>query len=82
MDAFSVVPTPAEIAPGNESTVFFPASAYWQQATMTCTLDPSIGQDVVSWTEILRIGKPVVALVLGWGIGVASGVLGLVWFLR
>lgn len=82
MGFFSVVSAPAETGSSTKSSAFFPAPVRWQPATMTCTLDPSIGQEEVSWSEILRVSKPVVALVLVWGVGVASGALGLVWFLR
>lgn len=81
MDAFSIVSVPVEVASEGES-VFYPAPANWQQATMTCTLDPALGQEEISWSQILGVSKPFVALALGWGVGVASGALGLVWLLR
>lgn len=81
MDAFSIVPAPVELSPENEP-VFFPVPASWQQATMTCTMDPALGKEEISWNQIFGVSKHFVALVLVWVVGVASGALGLVWLLR
>jgi hypothetical protein len=63
------------------STDYFQSPINWQPASMTCSLEP-IQTDTLSWTDLWRVGKPIMALVVGWSLGLATGALGLVWLLR
>lgn len=67
---------------GERSEVFFPSPVPWQPSTMTCSWDSSVRAEEISWAEIWGVSRPIVMLVVGWGIGLASGALGLVWLLR
>jgi len=64
-----------------KSTDYFRTPIPWQPASMTCSLERIENSDI-TLADLWRVGKPILALVVGWSLGVATGVLGLVWLLR
>ena len=62
--------------------LFYDAPVAWKAAVTTFTSDPYLGVEEISFSEIWRVSRPFLMLAFGWGIGVATGALGLVWILH
>lgn len=52
----------------------------WQRAASSTTFDLP-DERTISWHEVAAVGKPILGFVLGWAIGVITGMLGLILIL-
>jgi hypothetical protein len=85
-NAWNLVPTYVQPEEASVDTApqktFFEVQAPWHSGTMTHTLDSTLGLDELRWADLWKVSKPMLALFLGWTVGITTGVLGLIWFLR
>ena len=82
MDVWSPESSYTVVMTDGKQSVFYTTPIPWHPCTITSTSDPHLGAEKLSFSELWSVGKPVLLLTLGWGLGVATGALGLVWLLR
>lgn len=67
---------------GGKQSVVYKLPIAWRPSTTTTTQDPHLGREEISFSELWAVGRPYLLMMAGWGVGVATGALGLVWLLR
>ena len=65
-----------------KQSLFYQTPIVWRSSTLTSTADRHLGAEEISFSELWGVSKPFLMLAAGWGIGVATGALGLVWLLH
>lgn len=81
MDAWNQESSYTVVMSDGKQSVFYATPIGWQPSIITSTSDPHIGAEEIHFSELWRVSKPIFTLVVGWGLGVATGSLGLIWLL-
>jgi hypothetical protein len=82
LNAWSAELSYTMVMSGGKQSVVYKMPIVWRPSTLTTTLDPHLGREEISFSELWAVSRPYLLLMAGWGVGVATGALGLVWMLR
>lgn len=82
MDAWNAESSYTLVVSGEKQSIVYKLPIIWRPSTLTSTQDPHLGREDIAFSELWAVSRPYLMLVAGWGAGVATGALGLIWLLR